>query len=1183
MILFTALIGPYVIDWTAYRDRFEAGASAYIGRPVAINGKANLRLLPIPVLSFTDVRVGNADDPDVVIERFRAEVELMPLLQGEIRILQMMVDRPEFHLDFAGAEKGAADPLSSDWAIDAADISLGRLEIIDGTAHVEDSGAKRSWRIEAIDAVVEAGSLRGPGKLRAKLRLNGEDFTVQAAVGRMRADRSLPARLSIVSPDYPIGVTADGSFAYRRGEPPQFVGLATLSGLPPDDGDPRSAWAEFRAQGEFDLTPQALTIEKAQLSYGATDRPLILAGAGHLDFAGAPRFEASIKARQIDIDRTFGSGAERPSSVRDGVAAFLQTLPDLPRLPLPGVLHLDAQGVVVGGGVMQAVGLDVATAPEGWRIEDFAALLPGETRVDLSGLVDVSGDLSFAGHGRIASKHPSAFAAWWRGQAGSAGAIESFTVEADLDLSWEGQSLSDLVATTGAGTIEGLVELRRFRQSGEIFATVDLSADRADLRETRALVELLAGDALTRGRVDRLSLSLRADALSAGGIEGRSVVLEGGLDQGVWQLRRLAVADLAGSRIDAHGSLRDAFGERAGQLEASIAAQDVTGAAEFLAGLLPQNTAVAHFRRIAPALSPVHADISVEAGSEGSPFSFELTGSLAETHIAVAAAVSGSPARPESLSGTVRVDLDSGNTAGLLTQLGLDPVPIESGPARIEAGFEGALSGGGKLNILGTVAGVDFSYNAETALLDGEIAAAGDLRAKASDIDTALLLAGVAVPGLGEGHAATATGRLEVTPDRLLLAISDAVFEEQKVAGTIEAELKDGIDLTGALAVQSVSLPVLAALGLGSAPDFGTQGWNDDAVAAVLPPGVSVRIDLTAEALGLGLPLTADAAKLKFALSRSALGIELAQADFAGGTLKGAITAAIADGEADVAIRGSLQGGELQALLWERDGLPAASGQLDLSVEAAGRGRSAAGVVASLSGSGSFAIGQGRINGLNPGALTAAVEAGDTGQEPDEEKVREAFAIQFGSGAFPFGRAAGSFSINSGAVRVGTVSVTASGTDVLADAAIDLNTFTLSSDWLIRSGEAGPDEQKPAVEIRFAGPIRKPERQTDVQPIIDLVHNRHLQKQLQELEALEQARRLFEAAQAEERRDETERRRLDAPAARARPAPPRRNGRGPEAAPLDLLPNGAASQEEAAADLVQQIGPAVQDMLEIRP
>jgi hypothetical protein len=525
--------------------------------------------------------------------------------------------------------------------------------------------------------------------------------------------------------------------------------------------------------------------------------------------------------------------------------------------------------------------------------------------------------------------------------------------------------------------------------------------------------------------------------------------------------------------------------------------------------------------------------------------------------------------------------IDGEDSAAVLAQLGLDAVPVRAGPLRLDAAFEGALGTAGTLTVEAMIAGIDIAYDAETALQNGDIALTGLAEATAVDTDPALLLAGVAVPGLGEGHSASAAGRLRITPDRLDLAISEATFDGQPLGGTVQADLRDGMRLKGALELQAVSLPVLAALATGTAPGIGAEGWNEDPLAAVLPPGVSLDFAIAAKTLDLGLPIAAGDAKLEVDVSRSALNIDLIQADFGGGTLKGAIAATVADGEAHASLSGALHGGELQALLWERNGLPAASGQLDLSFEATGRGRSTAGIVATLSGSGSFAISEGRLNALNPQALDAAMRAGETDAEPDQDKVREEFAILFGSGAFPFGRAAGSFSINNGMVKVATVSVAAAATDVLADATLDLNDLTLASEWSIRAGEAGvADEQKPSVDVRFSGPISRPERQVDLAPLLDLVQSRHLQRQLAELEALEKARRQFEAAQAEKRRDDTERRRLDVGAAGRAPSPAPVPDRAPYevAPPLDLLPDQEASAV-SAPDLVQQMQPAVEDMI----
>lgn len=1120
-ILFTALIGPYVIDWTAYRETFEREASAYIGRPVSVAGKASVRLLPTPILSFTDIRIGDAEEPDVEMERFRAEVELAPLLKGEVKVIQMTVERPHFRFDLASLGEEMADDPASGWRIDLQRVSLARLEILDGTAIIADSRAGRDFRAENINGVVEAGSLRGPGRVEAALYLDGIPMVLRAGLGRVAADNSVPANVSITTPLYPLSVSLDGNAAFPDAAPPKFEGLITVAGIAPEEGsnEPRSPLADFAARGGIALTPDAVLIEEAQLSYGAMQRPLVVQASGRLDFGAEPRFDVSIGARQVDVDQALGGGPDQPVAIAAAYERLVQLLPELPKPPFPGQLHLDAQGLVIGGSVMQAVGLDLATGAEGWRLENLAATLPGETRVDLRGELRLSMPPAFKGHGRVESGRPAAFSAWWNGQAGSAAVLEDFTIEADLDLVSGSQRFSEIVARTGGGTVKGFVELRRFAESGERFVTVDLSADRADLVEMRALGELVAGNDITAQRVEQMTLSLRADTLIANGVEARSVVVDGALEAGNLQIRRLSVADLAGASIEARGSIADPFGKPSGRLDASFSAKDITGAAEFLGSVLPESSVLSHLRRIAPALSPAEAEVSAELGVGGRPLSLDLTGSFAETHVTVAAAGQGTFAEPETLNGTLKVHVDGADTAKVLTQFGLEPLPVEAGPLTLDGDFAGSLASAGKLNVTARIAGVEMSYAAETSMREGRITAAGDFRAESGDVDQVLLLTGLAAPGVGEGHALTAAGRLDLGARRLRLALNEGSFEGQPVGGFVEADLRDGMKVAGALDLDSVSLPFLTSLFNGVVPEMDGDAWTDSTFAPAVPPELGLRFKLSAGVLDLGLPIPARDAVVEIGLTAGQLNIDLAQAEFAGGKLQGAIAGTIKDGEAEVSLRGAMQGGELQALVWESRGLPIASGRLDASFDMLGRGRSMTGLVSSLAGSGSFAVNEGRINALNPEALAAVMRTAEGEEEPDEDKAREIFASTFSSGALPFGRAAGSFSISGGVMNVATVSIAAGTTNVLADATLDLNSLALASDWSIRSGGgSGPKDGQPSVGILFSGPVTDPERRVDLNPLINLLRSRYLQRQLDELQELEQARQ-----QAEERRRRAER------------------------------------------------------------
>ena len=130
----------------------------------------------------------------------------------------------------------------------------------------------------------------------------------------------------------------------------------------------------------------AIAVNEMQVSYGATERPLILQASGQArSWRGAalrPLARGAADRPRPHARRRNGSpGRHRPTRCRRCSAACR----DVPMPAWPGALRLDAQSVVLGGGVVSEVAIDLATAGDAWLVRDFSALLPGETRVGLQG------------------------------------------------------------------------------------------------------------------------------------------------------------------------------------------------------------------------------------------------------------------------------------------------------------------------------------------------------------------------------------------------------------------------------------------------------------------------------------------------------------------------------------------------------------------------------------------------------------------------------------------------------------------------------------------------------------------------------------------------------------------------------------------------------------------------------
>jgi hypothetical protein len=164
-----------------------------------------------------------------------------------------------------------------------------------------------------------------------------------------------------------------------------------------------------------------------------------------------------------------------------------------------------------------------------------------------------------------------------------------------------------------------------------------------------------------------------------------------------------------------------------------------------------------------------------------------------------------------------------------------------------------------------------------------------------------------------------------VAASGLRLDVREGTFAGEPVSGQVDVELADGVALRGVLALQSASLPALAGIAVGSRPEAQAGQWSTAPFAASLPAGLTADFDLTARDLDLGLESLVTETVMAVEVSAEALNIDLMEGQFAGGQMRGSLAAKIVDGAVDATLRASLEGAQLQALVWERGGLPVAS------------------------------------------------------------------------------------------------------------------------------------------------------------------------------------------------------------------------------------------------------------------
>ena len=85
LLLLAALAVLFFVDADAYKPRVEAAMSKAFGMTVTIEGRMGVRFIPLLNVSLTNVRIVNQGSELAFVKEGSIDIELLPLLQREIR------------------------------------------------------------------------------------------------------------------------------------------------------------------------------------------------------------------------------------------------------------------------------------------------------------------------------------------------------------------------------------------------------------------------------------------------------------------------------------------------------------------------------------------------------------------------------------------------------------------------------------------------------------------------------------------------------------------------------------------------------------------------------------------------------------------------------------------------------------------------------------------------------------------------------------------------------------------------------------------------------------------------------------------------------------------------------------------------------------------------------------------
>lgn len=1090
LVLSAALAVPYFIDWEARRGEVEGVLGEALGLPVRTGGAIALRLLPTPEIVLSEVSLGESGGAMLAARQLSVEVAPMPLIKGEVRVIEAGLDAPV--LTVRVAEDGALT-VPRPRSVSAANVAIAieRLGITRGEIRIENAAGAEIARIGDIGAEIVAASLAGPWRIEGEaagvpLRVStgerqaGGDMRLKALLGRAGGGGLLDIDGALKLADEPGGRLLPGlAAAVRYTEP--------LAGA----DETRQLVLSAAVEGDIrSLSARDLALD---LTHGEGSKDLALTGTATLDLAGRPALRASLSGRRVDLDVL----RER---MREG-ALGLRAPALLAQLPLR--LDLSLEALAVAGEEFGPLSAALNRDGDVLALSRFDLGLPGETRVAArgEGLIPLSGpkeDLSGTGSISLDSGQPLMLARALVRMGASQSFAEALanlprlSVSAELALDHGSIAARNIAVTAGEAEVGGAIRfLPADGNGGRPRYEAEVTASGVDIAALPQFDGLLA---LASGADIALSLDARDLGLGASGGDalGRlSALVEAG-SQGI-VVEYLNASGFGGAQIEAQGRI-DAAG---GRLGATIDADHPQALAALGSRFLPPRAAAALTRAVADG-GPLRLTLEAGRVDAGAPLFVKAEGRIGSTDVDM-----GLSLPPASAVGAeLDISLAAADGAQLLGQLGFDILPLPDG----EGGQLSVSARGPSVNDMAgrfSLAAAGASLSGEGAFSFSETAPlfAGRVSMTAGDIGRLAEVLARPLPGAGALP-------LELTADATLGGGGLSLVNVAATAGGVPLHgrltVGEGGRVEGAVHFERLALANVAALALGPLP-MAPEGraWSGERLGAAAPP-VDGVLTLTAGSLGLTPTLTLRDAALRLSLHPAGLAIDDLNGELSGGRIETSLTMRREGSLAAISARGKFTAIPLSSIAG--GGLP---GTLSGDFEMGTAGESPARLVANLAGGATMTVTGASIPGLDPAAVTRMVAqalAADT-LRPDLPVVTAALAEELDEGEWPLPQLSGPVSLSGGVLRFGPVTMPSqagvaegslSGTLDLRNLTVDLRASVIAA--TSPKGWTGPSPQAVAI---WSGPLDAPERSLDAGSLANGLAAIGIIRELERIEAME--------------------------------------------------------------------------------
>ena len=1072
LIVFSALLAPFVVDWGSYRQDLQASGEKLTGRKVEIAGPIGVRLFPWPRLTAQNVRVAN--EPGFDSEWFAAadqvviRMSLGSLLNGTIQVETIDIEQPTVILHRLANGK-------NNWSLNPSEdfrnsrllehVMLDQITVKGGSLRMIDDRRASHTDILNINAIFSAPNLAGPWRSSGAFNYGELPLTFSASTGAWAEPLRLGLRVSSQE-NSGYSYILDGESKHEK-----FTGSLRFEPAPSVEGkgDTEGQFRLVKFKSKIAASFDAIDLTDIEIRpVDVSDQGTLLAGSANFTLGKVIQASTSLTAPRVDFDALAGAGSRRLLRDGGGLALVNGLLGSLPAgVDLRSSIKVAA--LRAGGEILENVYLDVSANPQAIRIHELSASLPGRSRTKFKGVffpgaqyAELGGDLA------IETQDARLLSLWlwpeskaditktWTGARGRLKAKSTVALTAsklelqgiEYELNGEGGKANLSMLVNGERPI---INLSVDAKTADIdsFVPNGFAALSSQGGNSWALVFAnFIDDQVKRD----MRLTLQAETMRLNGVEAKNLVVDVETTVKGFDLKTLELGLADGAKMSASGVVLSTSNGPDGEIGIAVSADDPRALLR-LGGFLP--------REKDPAWSGVLGKTNLKIVLQSKPSEvepvtgFSISGNTGDLTIlsegGLAMAV-GSP----SIGIKGSLDVASNSSATLLKLFGNADAPPDAIPARLVLKAEGTLNDGFRIDVKGEAYKAQGQFLGKLNPFAANFGLKGELSIQSADAKDLLGALGVptVAPLAGQLGVKSEIGATEnmVAFENVDGKLAGIAFSG---AGSIEKNMKLNADFM----VDRASLANLVA------PVF--LPWNgrppamDRLFAQQLPFGLMAEIWVRPKLLTVYPGL--DVADAQVGLTANTEGTNfVAYAKTAEGQ-KVAVEIATKEMLDGQKVTGTFaMPVDLARHLMLVDGKSVASGEARFDVKFEGEGRSPGGALATLDGNGSFALIDGKLLNLTPANFSTNVVGAK-----DAAGLQEAFlSLHKGAGIY-LNSVFGSLRIENGVATVAPIAARDKDADVTIEPTFELAEGQFDMGITLKL-KALPN--LPSMEISYAGP-----------------------------------------------------------------------------------------------------------------